>query len=51
MQKPKRNITSIQKFTLMTIASQMLKMSDVDIAEVFNTTKQNVGKILTKVKE
>ena len=44
----KKTLTAIQKEYLMTIASELLGMKDVDIAVVFNTTKQNVNKILKK---
>jgi len=44
----KKTLTAIQKRYLMTIASELLGMKDVDIAIVFNTTKQNVNKTLRK---
>lgn len=43
-----RPLISIQKGYLMTIASQLLNMRDVDIAIVFGTTKQNVNKMLKR---
>lgn len=54
MQKLARPIHKMQKKFLMMVASEILGMPDVAIAEVFNTTKQNVSKILkpvTKKKE
>jgi transcription initiation factor IIE alpha subunit len=48
MAKKKKPLLQIQKELLITIASLQMGMSDTDIAEVFNMTKQSVGKILKK---